>query len=591
MKLNRKASRGTTRCRVPASAVGAFLFTLSACSGSSPSGPEIPSILIEFDASNLDLGAELEGSTILSNEGALAVGPIRVVAGQPERGGVAVPGVRVVVSPTDVPTLNPGESVSLAIRIDADSELEPGDYTTRLDAMVGGLPEATLGLAFAVTAPEEPSVALVEIVAPPTSVRQGDVAALAARAKGEAGEVLPDVQFAWEVTPPGAGLVVDGRFVGYAPGTARVTVRAGSASQTVEIDVSPRGLPAGSYQVVGQGAQTTRFNSDLWVHGNCAYTGSWGDKAGALGNTLNAWDIADPTAPVIADALTVDARVVNDVKVRSDGMLAAISHEFSLDQLNGVTLLDLSAGCGMTEISRFTDGLQSGVHNLWIDGGFLYVVADNVGVGLRVLDIADPSSPTVVAAFADPASFLHDVYVRDGLAFLSHWDSGLIILDVGNGIAGGSPDNPVEVSRVLTSGGQTHNAWYWPQGGYVFVGEEDFGTPGRMHVVDVSDVRAPVEVATFVAPGDTPHNFWLDEAAEILHMAWYTQGIVSVDVSGELLGALDLQGRTLATSRYSGFGSCPGAASGTCTWAPQLHEGLLYLADMNTGLWVLRPDF
>ena len=33
----------------------------------------------------------------------------------------------------------------------------------------------------------------------------------------------------------------------------------------------------------------------------------------------------------------------------------------------------------------------------------------------------------------------HDVYVRDGLAFLSHWDAGLIILDVGNGMAGGSP--------------------------------------------------------------------------------------------------------------------------------------------------------
>jgi hypothetical protein len=87
--------------------------------------------------------------------------------------------------------------------------------------------------------------------------------------------------------------------------------------------------------------------------------------------------------------------------------------------LNGITLLDLSADCAPTVISRFTTGLQSGIHNVWIDGDFVYVVTDGVGSGLRILDISDPQTPTVVAAFADPFSFLHDVYVRDGLASTS----------------------------------------------------------------------------------------------------------------------------------------------------------------------------
>lgn len=586
------SNRAAERRHVRSALLVTGLALLPACSGSSPSGPEVPSILLNFDASTLDLGSEREGGATLLNEGALSVGPVSLIATEIELGGTAIPGVRAIVTPAEVPTLNPGGSATLSIRVEADSELQPGIYSARLDAMVAGLPEATLGLEFTVIAADEPGVALVEIIAPPTSARQGDVIGLTARARGEAGDVIEDVQFSWEVAPAGAGLVVgDGRFVGYAPGETQITARAGSASASITIAVSPRGLVPGSYQVVGQGEQSTRFNADLWVHGECAYTGTWGDKAGALGNTLNAWDISNPSAPVISDAVTVDARVVNDVKVRSDGTLAAISHEFSLDQLNGVTLLDVSNPCSVSPISRFTAGLQSGVHNLWVEGDHLYVVADNVGVGLRVLDISDPVNPSLVAAFADPASFLHDVYVRDGLAFLSHWDSGLIILDVGNGMAGGTPSSPVEVSRVLTSGGQTHNAWYWPEGGYVFVGEEDFGTPGRMHVVDVRDLRAPVEVASFVVPGDTPHNFWLDEANEILHMAWYTQGLVALDVSGELLGSLDQQGRTVASARYAGAGSCPGSASGTCTWAPQLHEGLVYLADMNTGLWVLRPDF
>ncbi|MGH7539721.1 MAG: LVIVD repeat-containing protein, partial [Gemmatimonadota bacterium] len=186
--------------------------------------------------------------------------------------------------------------------------------------------------------------------------------------------------------------------------------------------------------------------------------------------------------------------------------------------------------------------------------------------------------------------FLHDVYVRDGLAFLSHWNAGLIILDVGNGIAGGSPTSPVEVSRIRTQGDQTHNAWYWPEGGYVFTGEEDFGTPGRLHVIDVRDLAAPREVATFRVAGDTPHNFWLDEAGEVLYAAWYSAGVVAIDVSGELTGALEAQGRVLAISQYAGAGVCQSGA-GSCTWAPQLHDGLVWVSDMNSGLWALEPEF
>ena len=175
----------------------------------------------------------------------------------------------------------------------------------------------------------------------------------------------------------------------------------------------------------------------------------------------------------------------------------------------------------------------------------------------------------VVASFYGGSISLHDVYVRDGFAFLSHWNAGLIILDVGNGVAGGSPTNPVEVGRVQTAGGQTHNAWYWPAAGYVFVGEEDFATPGIMHVVDVSDMANPREVATFAVPGTTPHNFWMDEAREILYVAWYSNGIRALDVSGELTGALDQQGREIAGFLYA-QGS--GAEFPEQTWAPQLHN-------------------
>jgi hypothetical protein len=355
------------------------------------------------------------------------------------------------------------------------------------------------------------------------------------------------------------------------------------------ISIEDRGL-SGSFSLVGRGSVSARFTSDLWVHGDHVYTGTWNCRSGLCGDRLYVWDVSDPTTPIRTDSVRVDARVVNDVKIRADGTIGVITHELSNDGLNGVTLLDLGDPARPSVITRFSAGLNSGVHNVWVEGDYVYVVVDGVGNGLRVLDISDPARPAVVASYYAGSSFLHDVYVRDGLAFLSHWDAGLVILDVGNGLAGGSPTNPVEVSRIVTAGGQVHNAWYWPSTGYVFVGEEDFRTPGILHVVDASDLSRPAEVATFGVSGATPHNVWLDEERAILYAAWYEHGLRALDVSGTLLGDLDRQGREIASSQY-GIGSGCVGSSGTCTWAPQLHNGWVYLSDMNTGLWVLQADF
>ena len=98
---------------------------------------------------------------------------------------------------------------------------------------------------------------------------------------------------------------------------------------------------------------------------------------------------------------------------------------------------------------------------------------------------------------------IHDTFVRDGIAFVFAWNTGVIILDVGNGIRGGTPEAPVEVSRHATTGaGSTvHNGWWFhnpvtDERRYLFVGQEGPGTigsrsSGDIHVVDVSDLRRP----------------------------------------------------------------------------------------------------
>jgi hypothetical protein len=208
-----------------------------------------------------------------------------------------------------------------------------------------------------------------------------------------------------------------------------------------------------------------------------------------------------------------------------------------------------------------------------------------------------PGSVPVVATVAIPPNYgIHDTFVRDGLAFVCAWNTGVRIYDVGNGIKGGSPSNPQLVSTIVTGtagvagGAQAHNAWWFhnPTNGqkrYLFVGQEGPGNiglnaSGDLHVVDVSDLENPVEVASLRITGAGVHNFWMDEANEVLYAAWYNGGVVAVDVSGTLTGNL--------ASRIIGQ-AFPGGQGQAYTWGVMLAGGTLWASDMVNGFFGLDP--
>ena len=204
--------------------------------------------------------------------------------------------------------------------------------------------------------------------------------------------------------------------------------------------------------------------------------------------------------------------------------------------------------------------------------------------------------PPLVATFAVPQTFgLHDMSVRDGLAFLAAWNAGLMIVDVGDGRKGGSPANPQLVGTALTNAAplttrSVHNAWWFHnpvrnEKRYVFVGQEGPGivgatSAGDIHVVDVSDMANPVEVAFFHLDGAGTHNFWMDEPAQVLYAAYYNGGVVALDVSGVLAG--NLANRLIANVKAR--------PDSTYVWSVQLANGRLYASDMLTGVWQLSPQ-
>jgi hypothetical protein len=358
--------------------------------------------------------------------------------------------------------------------------------------------------------------------------------------------------------------------------------------------------PPASFSILGGGNNVPdRYTSDLWVHGGWAYSGTWGAarRNGVAGNAVKIWRLDAAGAPSLADSVIVPAvGTVSDVQVSDDGALLVFSTE--LGPGNGLYVYDL-ADPGHP---RLLDSalVSQGIHTATVAdiGGRRYVFAarDPNDPALLIYDITSPGAIELRATVPVPADYgIHDTYVRDGLAFVFAWNTGVIIYDVGNGLRGGTPDAPVEVSRLLTAddgvagGSAVHNGWWFhnPVTGerrYLFIGQEGAGvvgsrSSGDIHVVDVSNLAQPREVAFFHLDGAGTHNFWMDEEHQILYAAYYNAGVVAIDVSGTLQG--DISNRLIAQIQ-------PGGPGNTYTWGVQLANGALYASDMVSGVWELE---
>jgi hypothetical protein len=247
------------------------------------------------------------------------------------------------------------------------------------------------------------------------------------------------------------------------------------------------------------------------------------------------------------------------------------------------------------------------------------VYLTNNGTGaMHVIDINDPYKPKQVGMFRVPGPMagnaLHDIDVQDGLAYLSNWNNGLVIIDIGKGIKGGSPSNPVMVSQykydlndmyrqVEAAGGPgfirgTHTAWR--HNNYVFIADEVFPAAGvqgatdaaagraygRLQVIDVSDLEAPRSVAFYEPEYGGVHNVWV--AGDTLYMGAYNAGFRTFDISGELLGDLRAQQREMVHVNTADMNGRQGGANTAMTWGVVVRDGLAYVNDMNNGLWVIR---
>ncbi len=478
--------------------------------------------------------------------------------------------------------------------------IRPGDVI--ITAAVEGIEAA-----FPLTVEEDP-VATVEVTGA-SRARTGDVVRFSAVAlDAEGAEVTAAaVDFAVasfeDRTGMGASIYPDGAFVAERPGLYRIAATAGARTGQAFIEVVERGVEH-EVAVVGRGTVGEHPTSDLW-----AFTGADGRDYVYTGTHLGgqrmlAWDVSDPANPVLTDYVEVDARVVNDVKVNSRATVAVITREGASDRRNGIVVLDLTDPAHPVVTDTYTETLTGGVHNVFFSGDILYAV-HNGTFDVHILDLSDPADVEEVGRWGieSPGKYLHDIWVMDGMAYVSYWNDGVYILDAGNGRWGGTPTEPVEVGRLAYPEGNTHFAVPYTNADghrYLFVGDEIFdceecisrnghpgdGSRGFVHVIDLEDPENLREVARYEVPEAGAHNLWIED--DKMYVAYYQAGLRVVDVSGELRGDLYRQGREMA---WFPTGSPNGRVPNSpMAWGPQAFKGHVFVTDMHTGLWVVRVE-
>ena len=333
--------------------------------------------------------------------------------------------------------------------------------------------------------------------------------------------------------------------------------------------------------------------------------------------------MSDPANPRIVDSVQANTRLINDLMTDEAGKVMVFTREGASDRKNGIVIATLDDPLHPKVVAEYTEGVTAGVHSAFIYtqpkyGTHVYLTNDGTGA-LHIVDINDPAHPKLAATWktprADAGRYLHDVAVA-GRAALRQ----LLARRAGDprrrqGHQGrqslqSAARRAVQVrSRLALPPGRARTAapatcaarirpggtagtcsWATRCSASTRSGSSSPAKPsrayGRLHVLDVSDIANPREVAWYEPEYGGVHNVWV--AGDTLYMGAYNAGFRAFDISGELRGDLRAQGREitdLEPSDPDGF-----VANAPMTWGAVVKNGLAYVNDFNSGLYLVRME-
>lgn len=309
---------------------------------------------------------------------------------------------------------------------------------------------------------------------------------------------------------------------------------------------------------------------------------------------LRILDASDPAAIVEIGHVPVrvgDGEIWNDVKLLdADGKRYALMASSS----EGLVIVDGTDPSAAEVVASWPpqgDWSVYDVHTVWVDEAARIAYLGYVGRevdgewiwgGLEIVDLTNPTKPVGRGSWAASdagGDLVHDLMVRDGVAYLCAWDAGLVMVDVS------VPEEPVVIGQYDDYDRRTsHSVWVGEIGGRLIAvhGDEDFGAHLRvLDVTDPANVQLLAEWET--RPQVSIHNVML--VGDRAYVAYYQDGVRVIDLSDPTRPEQVAYYNTWDPDRPDvGWSFFEGAVG------IDVAEGRVWVADSHRGLVVLEED-
>lgn len=319
-----------------------------------------------------------------------------------------------------------------------------------------------------------------------------------------------------------------------------------------------------------------------------------GSEFAIIGSTegthfINVTDPSKPSEDFFVRGASYGGHIIHRDYHDHNGYLYAVSDEDTDALKSTLQIIDIRNLPERIDVVYDSNQKFRKSHNIFIDEAQSRLYACNVRggdspfSGLRVYDISElePEFLLELKGNIGGESFatIHDLYVRDNLAFLNAGNDGLLIVDFSD------ISNPQLLSSIrgtdYPESGYNHSGWLSDDGNYYYFADETWGT--AMKVYDVSDPVNISLVTTLDAGNDSDFSIAHNQVivCDYLFSSYYYDGLQVHDISNpeEPVRVMFFPTTNLpARFNYEG------------AWGvyPLLPSGNILVSDMQNGLFIVE---
>lgn len=335
----------------------------------------------------------------------------------------------------------------------------------------------------------------------------------------------------------------------------------------------------GRWYQSGLREQSSLTFNDIW-----GYTDSEMNEYGIIGSVEHTHfiDINDPQNPVQVGQFAASSRSVwRDFKTY-------LHYAYGVADNGSGTLQIFDLSKLPNEVTKVYDDDEffTNCHNIFIDeeNARLYAVGTNQA-DLVILDLhQNPAKPTLLSnQNAVIEGYIHDIYVRDHIAYASHvYSSKLTVYDL-------EDLNNIKKLGSVESNGLNHSSWLTKDGKTFVMADENHGL--ALNVVAAENLASMEIVGTIkstlesgVATNSIAHNPFVIGNDHVV-ISYYHEGIQIYNISDRenpvRAGYFDTHPEN---SNYDGY-------EGSWGVYPFFPSGNIIASDIDSGLFVIRPTF